>query len=267
MVLECYFDGSNQADSLEYKVLTLACIAGVESQWSRCLEDWNKVLKENDADHLHVTNLLTFNEPFTRENGWSEEKRDRLLFGCVRVALNHFAHLHRTRLTVPGLLPHTTTIDLRDHNRARSESPEVPPDAREICVLEAINSCFRWSKNYSPGIDGYALIFDQNEPFRGYILDRCSAPKVRKEYPEYKKIDKDKIKDADMRCTPALQIADLLAWCVSHKDDERQFSWQADLLSRPWWAEKGTYEQLVKHRPGSLEKWRNFNLPKRKPHR
>ena len=70
-----------------------------------------------------------------------------------------------------------------------------------------------------------------------------------------------------MRCTPALQIADLLAWCVSHKDNEPQFSWQAELLSRPWWAEKGTYEQLVKPRPGSLEKWRSFNLPKRKTHR
>lgn len=263
MVLECYFDGANQADSIEYKVVTLACIAGTENQWEPCLQQWQSVVTQFGPGYLHTTDAIGFSRDFKREKGWDEEKRDRLFFGCVGVAREHFAHLLGKIPTVPGLLAHTTTINLQDFQRARLENSQVPPDANEICATQAIASCFQWAKNYD-SIEGYRLVFDQNEPFRGHIWDRYSNPKVKKRYPHYSGIIE--ISEANMRFKPALQIADLLAWCVSHKDEPHQFAWQEELLSRPWWQEHGKYEQIIKPVPGVLETWRSFNLPKRKRH-
>jgi hypothetical protein len=265
VVLECYFDGSNQANSQEYDVLTLGCIAGTEEQWRKCLSKWGRVLKDNGADYLHTTDAVNLHNAFSRKRGWNKTKRDKLLFSCVEVALDNFAHLRGQSPSVAGLLPHTTTINLKDHDRARKDQPGiVPPDANEICALQAMHSCFKWARHYEPKIDGYRLVFDQKEPFRGHIWDRYSNPKVRKRYPDYAKIIK--ISEADMRFEAALQVADLLAWCVSHQADEVKAVWHEEMLSRPWMQELGTYDKLVKPVPGALNLWRSFNLPKRRIH-
>lgn len=205
--------------------------------------------------------------PFIGENGWDEDKRDVFISDCVTVIENHLLRPGTKRYPPgkPGLFPHVVTIVLSDFIKARDANSEVPNDATVLCATQSVAQVI--ARGAVMGVDFYYLTFDQNEPFVGHILDRQNNRKARKHLePITGRISQ--IAQADMRDVPALQMADLFAWCYSHKKRTSRFRWQNRLLShRRWIDDWFEYDALVKVIPGVADTVKSWGLPRRRPTR
>ena len=74
------------------------------------------------------------------------------------------------------------------------------------------------------------------------------------------------IGESDMRKAPALQLADLFAWCVSHKHKDL-YEWQSNLLKVPRLDEWIDYSEAIKPIAGTAELVKTWKLPRRRPTR
>ena len=268
VILKSFFDGANQADSTQYDVISLASVSGTSEYWRPFERDWKATLKRHHAPWLHTTDAVSLKrQPFTKENGWDEAKRDVFISDCVTVIEKHLLHPKSKREPRgrPGLLAHVVTIVLSDFIRARTANPEVPRDVTVLCATQAVDRAIARGKVI--GVHHYYLTFDQNEPFMGHILDRQHNRKARKHLaPVIERISH--IGESDMREVPALQMADLFAWCYSHKKRTPRFDWQNRLLShRKWIDDWYTYDKLIRIIPGVADLVQSWGLPPRKPTR
>lgn len=255
VVLKAYFDGSNKADSITYDCLTLAAILGDENQWKGLEQEWKAVLDEHEAPWLHTTDAVAMNTPYSRDEGWTDTSRDAFISDCVRAVSHHIQHGYHE-----GLKVYTVTIPLKDYVRAREDNPDVPKSASDICAVQAINQIFRWGGSEVM----YVCTFDQGEDFRGHICDREKSQKAKKRFPTYSRLT---TLSADMRLVPALQCADLFAWCRSHEGLEQRFCWQKEMEMLHWHDETTDYKRLMQPIKEMVDITRSFNLPKRKLHR
>ena len=113
-------------------------------------------------------------------------------------------------------------------------------------VLQATDSVFRQGIEY--GANWFHFVFDQNEPFLGHIKDRRENKKARRDL-EPINTRVTSLIEADMRRVPALQVADIFAWCVTNKLRTSRHRWQNRILrltTNDWL----TYDILVSPRPG-----------------
>lgn len=264
MILKGYFDGGNEADSTQYDVVTLAALSGTADQWRPFEAEWNTTLKKHKADWLHTTDAVTLNGQFSRDSGWDEGKRDAFMLDCVRVVERHIACRKTARSPGrSGLYPYTVTVVLEDFKKAREVNSDVPKDATEICATQAAWRCLEWGADIAKA-DFYHLFFDRGEPFRGHICDRMRNPKAQKRLPLLDRITH--IGESDCRHVPALQLADLFAWCVSHKN-KMPYRWQTRVLNLPRIDEWLDYKELVKPFPTTANLVKSWKLPRRRPTR
>jgi len=269
--LRSYFDGGNQCDSTQYEVATLAAISGTPSQWRNFERDWKKNLRKHRVKWLHTTDAVALSDIYSKDKGWNEQKRDAFLRDCVRVAERHTAK--RKRLPDNpgrmGLFPVTITVHLADFVRLRKDRPEEgAKTAPEALVTQAISRVMEWGeKHHNPPVTAYHLFFDRNEPYRGYIHDRWVSKKARRALPLLNKVV-EVGEVLDMRITPALQLADLYAWCRSQKGKPPDFKWKRKLLKMDRIGEVLTYEAMVNSLiPGVTKIVESWNLPRKKPTR
>jgi hypothetical protein len=69
MILKCYFDGGNQADSTQYDIVTLAAFCGTNDQLKPFEHDWKEALKTNNAPWLHTTDAVSLTKyPFAQRS-------------------------------------------------------------------------------------------------------------------------------------------------------------------------------------------------------
>jgi len=267
VILRSYFDGGNQADSTQYDILTVAVISGTKDQWAPIESAWAEVLRVHHVGFLHTTDAVALNDPYSKRNGWDEARRDKFINDCVSAVEPLLAR--QLRPNEPeghgGAYPCMVSIDLHDHQTAQIGQAHVPKDANEICAVQALRRCLEFGTDIV-GAHFYHLIFDQGEPFRGYIEDRRRNGKVRKEHPLLDRITS--VTDADMRSVPALQVADLFAWSVSHRNRKSYFSWQKRVLMDLDWMDDLMDSKILSN-PNqqfteSVNRWR---LPRRRPTR
>src|SRR4051812_38802345 len=83
VALKSYFDGGNQADSREYKIVTLAAFSGSAVQWANFEEQWRENLIRHGAKWLHTTDAATLQRPFSVDDGWTTAKVDAFIGDCV----------------------------------------------------------------------------------------------------------------------------------------------------------------------------------------
>jgi len=260
VIIKSYFDGGNKADSTQYDVVTLAVISGRTDQWKSFEGEWSNTLRKHGAPWLHTTDAVTFNEPFKRDGGWDQLRRDQFIADCVKIVEGHIAlPIGGSLPSRDGLLPFTVTVVLDDFKRARDANPEVPKDATEILATQALHACLEWGQ--SRGAHVWYLFFDQNEPYRGHISDRRHNPKAVRQVPLMDRVFIQE--EADMRYVAALQAADLFAWCVSHKK-KHLHAWQTDLLRLPRLDEWIEYGDLLKPIPGVADLVKKWKLPRRR---
>jgi len=272
VVLKGNFDGGNQADSRQYDRVTLALACGTCEQWTPFESEWRNTLASRGASLLHTTNAVCIQKEFSQDKGWDDAKVDGLIDGCVSVIERHICvpTEGQVPLGLPfspnivkdGIMVVTLTIPLVDYERARKVVPRLPNSVNEICTSECLGFCFQWGRRVKA--DWFELYFDQGEPFYGHVYDRRNNKKSKKRITLMDKVVV--LAEVDMRVSAALQVADLFAWCINHKDGVRR-EWHDRLNRLPWGSTILDYDHLVNPTPGALERTSDWGLPKRKPNR
>ena len=146
--------------------------------------------------------------------------------------------------------------------RARGEGFDIPHCVDEDLATQALRKCVRYAQKQ--GVPYLSFVFDQNEPFRGHIVDRQRNSKFVKMFPEIKAVISST--EADMRFVPALQLADLFAYCYSHQFDEGpKFKWEEKLLSHPADWGIANYESWSNPILPNVELARSMRFPRRAP--
>ena len=252
MVLKGYFDGARQPDRI-----VIAAVCGTSEQWDSFSSRWNAVLGDHQAEFLHTTDAVALQEEFSAQNGWSKSCVNSFIGDCVSVIRDHIETPTR-----PGLFVVTLTIWIADFVRAREVVPSLPNTVEELCTTESAGFCF--ARGRAIGADYYHLYYDQGEPFYGHLDVRMRNKKARKAIPSLEKVAH--YGPANMRVVPALQMADLFAWCISHNDSVPR-SWHRQLNQLNWQSKGLDYPHLLKPKKGALELLASFRLPKRSPTR
>jgi len=261
-VLNCFFDGGNKADSREYDYVTLAAVAGTFRQWKPFERAWARNLKKHGAPWLHTSDAAVGNSPYSRDEGWDRNRIDRFMRDAVKIAGRYLARPIKAgdqgRI---GIYPYTVTINLKDYIRARADLPKIPNSADEVLATETLNACFKFGKHFA-GTEHYSLVYDQMETFRGYTSDRQRNSKALRAYPPFQQIISNT--EANSRFVPALQLADLLAYCYSHKRDPGpKFQWEEKMLAQPIDEAYADYPKLINPIPHSLELAKTMKFPRR----
>jgi hypothetical protein len=262
LVLNCFFDGSNKSDSREYDHVTLAAMAAPMELWEPFEVEWKENLYNHGADWLHTTDAAVGNSPYSRDEGWDRKRINRFVRDCVKLARKYVAlPITSHSLGRLGIFPYTVTVNLKDYLRARENAEDVPESVDEILATQAINACFEFGRDYGSA-DLYSLIWDQNEPYRGHIVDRIRNKKSVQRFPYFRKIISNS--EADMKYFPALQLADLYAYCYGRKRiNEPKFTWEKNLLEIPHNDAYANYEKLIKPNPEVVHLTRAMRFPKR----
>ncbi len=268
VVLKSFFDGGNEADSTQYDYVSLASISGTDQQWTPFDEEWGRVLDKYSVPFLHTTDLLTFNEPYTKDSGWTAARRDEFLSECVTAIEHHLMRPNRRSrvLLEEGLMANVVTIDLNDYIRARRDNPRVPKDATMLLATQSVYKLIVQGEHL--GAHFYDLFFDRSEPYMGHIIDRQKNKRTRKHIAAI--TDRIlNITETESRAVCGLQAADLFAWCYSHAHIKvPRYRWKNRLLNHRWWVDdRYEYDSLVALVPGVPEIVDSWKLPTRRPTR
>ena len=266
VVLKSYFDGAQTANNDR---VTLACLCGTEEEWTPVESAWGKVIADNGGTPLHTTNANALRKEFDWRKGWTDEKVDTYISALVDVLEGSLAQPGRILVpTASGFLPNITkaglngltmTIPVDDFRRAGEVTPNFPNSISELCASEVLGFVFRYGRRL--GVEGYQLYFDQGEPFYGHVDDRRNGKKSKKQIAEMSKVVH--LGKSNMRISPALQIADLFAWCINHQDNVRR-EWHKRVGDLRWDSYILSYDYLINPTPGALERTAAWNFSPRR---
>jgi hypothetical protein len=257
-VFKAYFDGGNQADSTRYRTLTLAAFCARPVQWDGFTEEWEHVLKSHGAKWLHTTDAVATKKSFLE---WKRPEVDALIGDCVSVIERRATVRLGGHFDYFGIRPIAATVFLQDFKRALKVYPIHSPEMH--CALHCATAAQVWGK--VNGYDKIEFFFDRNEPFAGHIKDRLSstgAHRVRKELRDYIV----NVGEADSKVVPALQAADLLAWCINTMyDGGIKRDWQRRMLKIDRDSQVFRYSMLSHPNKEHVDIIASWKLPRRKP--
>jgi hypothetical protein len=133
--------------------------------------------------------------------GWSPENRDWLIQGLKDLILEFNQN--------PRFRVFTCAVDLEAH--ARWKHQQQHPSPERLCAKILFPRILDWYAGFpDPIVDGIELFFDRNERFMGHIQTDWNNKKLRKRVPMLELIRT--IAPAEMRFTPPIQAADMVAW-------------------------------------------------------
>jgi hypothetical protein len=258
MVLKSFFDAGNKADSSQYDVVSLAVVSGTKDEWQPFDKQWRGVLRKHRAEFLHTTDAVSRKGIY---EGWTEAQRDHFLKDCVDIAAQSCA---RAKIDdVPGrfgIYCFVVTFVLKDFIEVAKTIPGSPNNANESCLRQALGEILPWATEQA-ACDECHLFFDQGEPFYGHLCHLLQNKKALRDAHLLQKITQQS--ECDMRLMPALQLADLYAWSVSHKLGSWQPKWQTKLLKTHYRWQWMDQKNLRHVDIAGQERFLSWKLPKR----
>jgi hypothetical protein len=260
VVLRTYFDAGNKADSAQYDILSLALIAGTAGLWKPFERDWKRALRRHKAAYLHTTDAVARKGIY---KGWTEPQRDSFLLDLSRIGGKHGARATIGQVEGKyGLYCFVISIVLKDFIECAKSNPKASKNAEEACFRQSLWEILTWSEEQAASEECHCF-FDRGEPFYGHLVHMLESKKALRGSPLLRKVTVRR--EADSRRTPALQLADLYAWCQSHRNAEWQPKWQKKLLNTHFrwnWIDKTNVNDINEDHQNEFLAW---NLPKRKP--
>jgi hypothetical protein len=244
--LECYFDTGNQADSQEHENVTLSVISGTPKQWRKLEDEWATKCTRHNIGFLHATEYK--NRPEIMEDFAQTVHEHTLQRGPYKADFRH------------GLYPFSVTICLADYIRARQSNPQVPQDAPDVLIREALFWSTEWGRNVI-GARDYHLVFDRSEQSRGYVSELKQNRYATTEYPMLKEWS---IAEAPSRKYPGLQMADLFAFSHSNIKAYNGNRWHQMVMGIEQDCVSFTYEELLNPVSAVIEKRKQWGLVRRK---
>jgi hypothetical protein len=194
--ISAYLDGAVKGDM----TMTLTCLAATEDVWGLLEPLWKQVCKEHgDVPYVHMTDLWSCEGIY---KGWKEEQRDAFINALVAMLMPFMDY--------PNLQQFTCQVDLAAHARWKTRR-NLPSPAR-FCARIAFPQMVDWfyRPQQSIAVDVIDAFFDQNELFMRHIRADWKSKKIKQQYPIWNLVRV--IEEADMKKTPALQMADFICW-------------------------------------------------------
>jgi hypothetical protein len=225
--------------------MTLAAIAADEAAWSSFEPQWKYVLGDRGgASYSHMKEAMPLEGTF---KGWTPENRDWLIHG-LRDLISEFNHMPRFRVF-------TCTIDLDAHARWKRQKQHPSPE--RLCARILFPRILDWYVEFSdPILDTLEIFFDQGEPYMGHIQNDWNNKKLRQKLPVLELIRT--IAPADMRLTPPIQAADMVAWA------RNRLAVPSDLLSplaiKPTFSVRDKFSLMAKLIYAATQKGSHYTL-------
>ncbi len=201
IALRGYFDGSE--GSGPYR--TLGGIAATDEVWAEFDQRWSDILANGpiSAAYLHMREAAHQTREFDRKRGWDDDKVSRLLFDLL---------LYLQSLDANQFASFACSVDEVAHAKLLTEGLELPT-VEHICTFECCEIAWIWHVDKYRGlVTSTHYFFDREEPYQPsfqaewnkntnssdpfWLLVQMAAP-------------------VEMRKTPGLQGADLIAWAVN----------------------------------------------------
>ena len=225
--MKCFFDSSRTKLTAGPSWLTLAGLVAGDSLWNRFNKEWKaEVLQKREphAPYLHMS------EPHSTDcdfKGFTKGRRNNLIFDAV----NYLQNLPKLDLCAI-----VCTIDELARENLVVQGFTIP-DPHLICAECCIGTAFSWCfDNHPDCLEPAYIYFDQNERFMHHFRQPWLREKKR-ETPVTTNAFWGLIEDVgalNMRDTPALQAADMLAWATSrrHSGVERPMRHLMDVIEK-----------------------------------
>jgi hypothetical protein len=195
IAVKSYFDGSEVTG----KCVTLAGLVTDEKTWCELEGIWDEVRQSRgNPPHIHMTDLMALKGIY---KDWEADERDYLVDGLLNVLLSFRGH--------PLLRSFTCSINLPDYTKVKRKRSLPPPE--RLCARMVFPHVMEWYAGL-PGLEFGKMeaYFDRNEKFMRHIEPDWRSKKIKERHPQWELVER--ISQAVMEQTPALQITDAVAW-------------------------------------------------------
>jgi hypothetical protein len=198
-LLEVYFDGSGKDDDPQSRFLTIAGFAAEGCAWRYFEREWNKILLDRKApDYMHMAEAIPHRKAFA---GWDAPRTEFVIQGLIGLLME----VNQSK----KFCGFRATVDLGAHKKYRSEN-NIPSVAR-LCANLALYRIWCWYSGFSDLIlTPFEIVFDRGDPFLDVLMRQWNNREIRTDQPWWGLIRT--IAPGEMKSTPPLQAADMLAW-------------------------------------------------------
>jgi hypothetical protein len=192
-----YFDGSGKEDS-DY--ITLAGCAADKDHWVSLEGSWESILEKHSVPYMHMQEAVSCSGVF---DGWGFDRVEVLTAELMLVVSSL-----RDSMRV-----FVCTVCMADYRKWTSRLRMPPAD--RMCSRWTFDSAAMWYGGFPiPVLDKIDVIYDRNEPFLKHVYRDWKGPKKdRLRKPFWDLVNT--VAPVDCRKTPALQLADMMAWSVN----------------------------------------------------
>lgn len=205
IVLKSYFDASGKGDNAPF--ITLAGIAAHDELWREIEEDWNCRLQSGKikAAYMHMNEAVYLKREFDSAKGWDEKTVGEL----INALFSDVANIPTERYC-----QFNCTVDMGAYRKLQAENYQMD-SVVDLCNEGCVERMMQWYIREYRGLDYQAMYyFDRDEPFEPVFKAKWERELSRDEqlgtYSIWNHIRC--ISTLNMRTTPGLQIADMLAW-------------------------------------------------------
>jgi len=208
LAVKAYFDGS-----ISPRRVALAGIVADENTWGEVEERWEEVRKtRGNPPFIHMTYLMALQEIY---KGWNEDDRDYLVDGLLNVLLFFRGNRSFRRFTC--------SVDRETY--AHLKRVKRLPTPERLCARIVFPHVMDWYAEI-PGVEigEVQICFDRNEGFMRHIEQDWRSKEIHKKHPKWRLVKS--VTAAEMQSTPALQIADVIAWGCNRIDSGSH--WETD---------------------------------------
>jgi hypothetical protein len=209
-VFKMYCDGSGKDDSRS-SYLTLACVAADADGWDGFDEGWRSTLRAHplDPSYLHMNEAFTFKEEFVRSKGWDLPQVLTLV-----ESLNAFVQSWPKPLFNGFVL----SVHLVPYRYWKSLDPEMPSASRE-CARRVFAAAYKaYIDSDVPVISSIEAFYDRDETFLKHIHKDWNNKRIHARLPFLKCLKM--VAQVASEDTPAVQVADMIAWSANRVKTE-----------------------------------------------
>jgi len=215
LAIKAYFDGSGKYDDPASTHITLAGWYGTEDQWSSFDALWDQLKSYHQVPYIHMVDIVGGQPPYGRRFVDDEIGLKKLLLACVKVIKDC------------KLVPMSYSVRLLQKRSARNyEATRQLLDTEMLCI----DGCLmRFILTHPISDAPLILYFDQGEAFASRLN---KIGRDRKRWTKFSGGWIDPPIYADMRKIDRIQAADILAWTINRRLNNKGFKWLASSLGQ-----------------------------------
>ena len=225
MVLAAYYDGSGKTHDPNCQFITIAGFSAQTETWDAFGKGWQQVLADHGAPYFHASEAWAHMGAF---DGWAPTKVSRLANKLLEftATLRNYEDPRKT-----DLLGFSCTVNLADYAKAHARISGPVKEAEAFCVDWCAGHQFNRSSP-APETGYLTLYFDRSEDFL-HKINRIWQQRLDGKRTWWAHYVTTIAPVENMRTTPALQLADFLAWAQNRKysKNEPQYQQAFDIMT------------------------------------